>query len=428
MRKTGEQIVMLGATLIIVAFIVFLINQTAQLVMLAERFHPFAGDIVFWSLLLLYAVCVLVPLFLFIRLPAPLIPPSSQESSQFANHICQLAARLSKNSLLGRGVKASREDVEIALQLLDQKADECTKKRAAEVFISTAVSQNGSLDAVLVLAVQSKLVWEIAHVYYQRPTIRDLIYLYSNVAGTAFIAGELEDIDLSELIQPALTSLSDPAMDAAASAVGFAAGAVASTVIGPEAMAAAPVITKGVKAALKPVTWVSTLIANSVMTGSANAFLTLRVGMITKQYCRAIVLPSRRSVRRSAIVESARMLGAIVHDGARKVSSAILTATKSKVGSTVSELGSSIKEKITGSAIKSAGTAAVQASKGVLDVTKKAGSTVAQTTGHIAGQTWDITKSAAEKINPFKKKLDDREDKTSEDVDNITSETSAGDL
>ena len=50
------------------------------------------------------------------------------------------------------------------------------------------------------------MVWRIAKLYYQRPTLRDLVQLYANVAGTAFMAGELEDIDLHEQVEPVLSS------------------------------------------------------------------------------------------------------------------------------------------------------------------------------------------------------------------------------
>ena len=65
------------------------------------------------------------------------------------------------------------------------------------------------------LGAQSRLILQIARIYYQWPTLRDLISLYSNVAATAFVAGELEDMDIAEQILPIV-----------AAAFGSAAGAV----------------------------------------------------------------------------------------------------------------------------------------------------------------------------------------------------------
>lgn len=120
----------------------------------------------------------------------------------------------------------------------------------------------------------------------------------------------------------------------------------------------------------------------------------------------------KKAIRRMATAEAASMLGGILAKSGGVVTSAVWSAGK-KAGVGVA---------------KAVGTGAVQASKEVLDVTKKMGSTAVETTGQIAGQTWDITKSAAEKINPFKKKVDGRDDTISENIDDVTPGTNAGDL
>ncbi len=299
MRRTLKQVGVLFAVLLVAAFVVFLINQTAALVTLAERVHPFAGDVALWSLIALYGFCILVPLFLLLRLPPPLKPPALQAGPEFDRFRERLAKRLRRNPhLSGRDMTApSLEDIESALTQLDAKADELTRAAAKQVFLTTAVSQNGSLDAVVVLAAQSKLVLEIARVYYQRPTLRDMTYLYGNVAATAFLTSELEDVDLSEQIQPILASL-----------LGSAAGAI-----------------PGLQT-------VTALLVNSVTTGAANAFLTLRVGVVTRQYCRAVARPERRGVRRTAVAQATRMLGGIVTEGAAQVSAAVWDASRRKIG------------------------------------------------------------------------------------------------
>jgi hypothetical protein len=73
------------------------------------------------------------------------------------------------------------------------------------------------------------------------------------------------------------------------------------------------------------------LLANSVLSGSANAFLTLRVGMITKEYCRCTTRIEKKGLRRAATVRAAKLLGSIVKDGTVKLSKATLNASKSKL-------------------------------------------------------------------------------------------------
>ena len=77
---------------------------------------------------------------------------------------------------------------------------------AAAVFVSTAISQSGRLDTVFVLTAHFRMVWRIACVYSQRPALRDLINLYANVAATAFVAGELDEAEIGEQIEPILSS------------------------------------------------------------------------------------------------------------------------------------------------------------------------------------------------------------------------------
>ena len=321
-RKTAATVALLVSLLVIVGFVVMLINQTAQLVDLSARLAPWLGQVVLWSLVTLYAFCIVTPLYLLLSLPKPLRAPSSESDPAFPEHLERLAARLGRNPHLPGRAFAGREEVEAGLVELDALANERTRQAASQVFITTAVSQNGSLDTFLVLAAQSKLVLEIARTYYQRPTLRDLAYLYSNVAATAFIAGELEDLDITEQIQPILAAV-----------FGSAAGAI-----------------PGFGAA-------TTLFMNSVTTGSANAFLTLRVGVITKHYCRSVVLPPKRVIRRTALTEATQMLGGIAMTGTRRVAVALGAATTSSIGGAFESFGDQIRA--AGSGIKGMSSAAV---------------------------------------------------------------------
>ena len=75
----------------------------------------------------------------------------------------------------------------------------------------------------------------------------------------------------------------------------------------------------------------STILVNSVLTGSANAFLTLRVGMVARQYCSTLVVEDRRALRRSASAQAAMMLGGIASYGAKTLVRSVAKASKKKV-------------------------------------------------------------------------------------------------
>src|SRR5690606_2286706 len=103
---------------------------------------------------------------------AALVPPDAQEGPEYDRHLARLRKRLGKNPHVS-GKPTEVAEVEAALTQLDLVADARVRASASQVFMTTAVSQNGSLDAILVLAAQSRLILEVARIYYQRPTFRD---------------------------------------------------------------------------------------------------------------------------------------------------------------------------------------------------------------------------------------------------------------
>jgi Domain of unknown function (DUF697) len=162
------------------------------------------------------------------------------------------------------------------------------------VFLSTAISQNGRLDALMVLVTQTRLVWRLAHFYYQRPSLRDLVHLYANVGATVFLVSELEDLDIEHQVEPVIASA--------------LAGSAASLVPGASLLAG--------------------VITQAILDGAANAFLTLRIGVLCQRYCGSLTAVDRRGLRRSASVTAARMLGAVVSASAGTVSRAVLRAAR----------------------------------------------------------------------------------------------------
>jgi len=138
------------------------------------------------------------------------------------------------------------------------------------------------------------MVWQIAHVYYQRPSLRELMRLYANVAGTTLLVSEIEDLDISEQVEPVITA-----------ALG---GSLAGAVPG--------------------VSLVAGIITDSILEGTANAYLTLRVGSVCRQYCAPLVAVQRKAARRSASIEAAALLGSIVLQSAGAVSKAVAEAAK----------------------------------------------------------------------------------------------------
>ena len=147
------------------------------------------------------------------------------------------------------------------------------------MFISTAVMQNGRLDGLLVLVSQLRLVWRIASIYHGRPSPRQMLQLYANVGGNVLIADNFQEIDFAEIATPIVAS-----------------------------------IFPSIKGGIPGLQGISTLLVNSLSNGAANAFLTLRVGLVAKAYCAAVSAPLENSVRKSSTMEALALVADIVKE------------------------------------------------------------------------------------------------------------------
>lgn len=106
--------------------------------------------------------------------------------------------------MIKSGITVHDDNLDEAMNVLDEAAHREVKKTASVVFVSTAVSQSGKLDGFIVFSLLVKMVWRIAHIYNQRPSYTSLFSLYANVAGTTLIAGSVDEIDISEQLEPVL--------------------------------------------------------------------------------------------------------------------------------------------------------------------------------------------------------------------------------
>jgi hypothetical protein len=305
-------VVVLFFTLLLVMFV---INQTNQLVTFFAGISPLLGRIVLFILLALYATIITIPLIAIYSKPAALLPPAETDSDAYRLYLKKLAARLSKNPHLNQTPvdPEQPEAIETALKKLDNQADEAIKNAASGVFIMTAISQYGALDAVIVIITQLRVIWQVTTLYNQRPTLRELAYLYGNVFTTAFLATRIENLDLIEdQLEPIIASLMGNSLSSMTPALNTAAN----------------------------------IITNSVITGSANAFLTLRVGVITRQYCASLIRPERSTLRRAAMVQATALLAKVLSDSTYQVTKSILRAT-AKAGKRPFRYGHSVVSQAT---------------------------------------------------------------------------------
>jgi len=161
---------------VIIAVALIIVRETREVVAIASAIHPLFGQVSLWLLLLIYAICLFVPIISFLRLPRGLLPPSAGDVDAQKAYIEKLARRLRSNrNLTNREVTV--QSVESALSELAQLAHQRTVQAATVVFVSTGVSQSGRLDGLMVMVTHCRLVWQIAHLYWQRPALSDLLAL-----------------------------------------------------------------------------------------------------------------------------------------------------------------------------------------------------------------------------------------------------------
>jgi len=278
-NSSARKIIVVLAVLITVCLLSLIIAGVTSLISLAERIHPIAGTIVFWSVCLAAGFFALYCVIAYAKLPAALVPPEEESGPKYDAYLQALRVRLAANPRTRSKSLATAEDIENAVGHLSAEADSIVRRTASTVFLSTALMQNGRLDALILLFTQIQMVGRVARIYVQRPSPRELMRLYANVAGTAFVASGLESLDLGEMVAPLATSMV-PAL----------------------------------KGGIPGLSGISALLVRCVSNGAANAFLTLRVGEVARRYCELTSRCPPELIRKSATAAAVQHLGRIVRE------------------------------------------------------------------------------------------------------------------
>lgn len=339
MNKTITKALTLIGVFVVLYVVASVITTFTQLANSADRIHAGAGQPVFWTLLVAFSGLLLYPLVLLLRLPKAMKPPQDKSEPAYSQHRNWLKQHLSHSTRSEVGTLARDDNVEGALNVLSREADILIRNTASGVFISTAMIQNGRLDGLVMLASQLRLVWQVASLYNLRPSPRQLWYLYSNVGGTMILSTNLEDVNFAELASPIVNS------------------------VAPSLVSAVP----GLQG-------IGNLLVNSLANGSANAFLTLRVGLIAKAYCAPLVEPDQKAVRRSATLAALALLTDITKERGSSVAKGVWSGVSGVVGRATESAVSTTKKaaartagavvtaaELTASALGSAGTMAKDA-------------------------------------------------------------------
>ena len=278
-NSSARKIIIALAVLVTVCLLSLVIAGVTSLISLAERIHPVAGTIVFWTVCLAAGFFALYCVIAYAKLPAALVAPEEESGPKYDAYLQTLRVRLAVNPRTRGRPLATEEEIESAVGHLSAEADSIVRRTASTVFLSTALMQNGRLDGLIVLFTQIQMVGRIARIYVQRPSPRELVRLYANVAGTAFVASGLESLELGEMVAPLAVS-----------------------------------VVPALKGGIPGLSGISALLVRCISNGAANAFLTLRVGEVARRYCELTSRCPPDLIRKSATAAAVNHLGRIVRE------------------------------------------------------------------------------------------------------------------
>ena len=368
-----------AAALFMLVILMLLVQLDLTVFQTVEVLAPGWGWLAFVALLALEAGAVLwLGLAWFARAPRLVLrdDPTEAERQAFAR---ELARRLKKNPhVRAAGIRATDEDfLEKALDVLDARAGEEIRNNAKRVFLGTALSQNGRLDALIMFVSLARMIWRVSGIYNQRPTPAELWSVYSTVSSATFISFSIEALDIPRTITESMNELLP---------------------------AVTPVMAASSVPLMGPMMQQCT---SAVIDGAANCLLAIRAGVVTRSAFRFAALGREEARQQACVREAGTMLaeisretvGAIV-DAFRKQLMDLPASMGQKISETVGTVADSALEKTRGAAqsVARGGTAVAEAVSSGAGAVIGAGQAVAGVVSSGTGAVADALGSGAHAV------------------------------
>lgn len=350
-----------AAALFMLVILMLLVQLDLTAFQTVEVLAPGWGWLAFVSLLALETGAVLwLGLAWFARAPRLVLrdDPTEAERQAFAR---ELERRLKKNPhVRAAGLRATDEHfLEKALDVLDARAGEEIRNSAKRVFLGTALSQNGRLDALIVFVSLARMVWRVSGIYNQRPTPAELWSVYSTVSSATFISFSIEALDIPRTITESMNELL-PAVT--------------------PAMAASSVPLMG------PMMQQCT---SAVIDGAANCLLAIRAGVVTRSAFRFAALGREEARQQACVREAGTMLAEI----SRETVGAIVEAFRKQLVNLPASMGQKISE-----TVGTVADSALEKTRGAAQSVARGGTAVAGAVSNGAGAMADALGSGTSAV------------------------------
>ncbi len=244
--------------------------------------------LIFIALLLVYFA--LLPLVRTILIPRNFSPTKKQ--SEIPYQLSKRLKRFRNNKYLGainfNGPKTDKEKYDESILVLEERVKDLRQQYIPQIFSSTAVSQNGFLDAIIILSSSINIVKEIFIVYNGRVSNRDLLLIGRKIY-TAMAVGGSEGVEYA----------TDEILSSFAS----------------DALKGIPFIDK---------------VMGSIADGFVNAMLVTRISYITENYCKTVYVKNEKDLlpSLSVVSDTAKLL---THNVLKHIRSSIASISDEKM-------------------------------------------------------------------------------------------------
>lgn len=337
-----------AAALFMLVILMLLVQLDLTAFQTVEVLAPGWGWLAFVSLLALETGAVLwLGLACFARAPRLVLrdDPTEAERQAFAR---ELERRLKKNPhVRAAGISATDENfLEKALDVLDARAGEEIRSNAKRVFLGTALSQNGRLDALIVFVSLARMVWRVSGIYNQRPTPAELWSVYSTVSSATFISFSIEALDIPRTITESMNELLP---------------------------AVTPVMAASSVPLMGPMMQQCT---SAVIDGAANCLLAIRAGVVTRSAFRFAALGREEARQQACVREAGTMLAEI----SRETVGAIVEAFRKQLVNLPASMGQKISE-----TVGTVADSALEKTRGAAQSVARGGTAVAEAVSSGAG-------------------------------------------
>jgi len=174
-----------------VLYIIF--RELLELYAYAYSAHPYLGYAVLLllTIALIYFVCI--PLYKIYTLP---VNPGPVSDKKKEDELIELRVRnFKKNKFIkekdSEEITAEnlKDNYNKTIKILEEECEQIRRRYVAQLFYSSSISQNGFIDAVLVLSYSVNMIKEIFILYHGRVNNRDLWNIAKKVYYSVAIAG-----------------------------------------------------------------------------------------------------------------------------------------------------------------------------------------------------------------------------------------------